>query len=386
MYKFIQIQRFANLLFDDEKIANKASRIMLGILKAKSPRISRIADEMPGGYEANYKMIQRFLKSADLKTPLQRCFDAEAEFVIGDPTEIERAGAKHTEYVGRLHDGQQRGFWMLTLGTPMRGCALPCNFVTYSSSTLGSDNTSRNLEHRRVIDEIAATIGDRPLVLDREFSYQTLFEHFLDSQMQFVIRLNQGSKPPKFYYDEHQRKELTLLVAPDSEPKIYRDIYYKGEVLVNVIGVWKKGNRKPLWVITNMSPEIALKIYLQRMKIEKTFRELKSILRLGTIMNKSRFYLEQMIALMLLTFAVTVLIGEAIRDVRYAGILPEQIDLKNLPEVAKNSRWHSFSGTFVLLRQRRRLSHATLRKIISRVFSIFCSLILGNSVRSFVPI
>lgn len=43
------------------------------------------------------------------------------------------------------------------------------------------------------------------------------------------------------------------------------------------------------------------------------------------------------------------------------------------------------SGTFVLLRQRRRLSHAILRKIISRVFVIFCSLILGINVRSFVP-
>jgi hypothetical protein len=358
---------------------------MLGILKAKSPRISRIADKMPGSYEANYKMIQRFLNRADIKTALQRCFDAEAEFVIGDPTEIERAGARKTEYVGRLQDGQQRGFWMLTLGTPMRGYALPCNFVVYSSSTLGSDNTSRNLEHRRVIDEIATAIGDRPLVLDREFSYQTLFEHFLNSQMQFVVRLNQGSKPPKFYYDEHKRKELTLLVAPDSKPKIYRNVYYRGEVLVNVIGIWKKGHRKPLWVITNMSPEAALKIYLQRMKIEKTFRELKSILHLDTIMNKSRRYLEQMLALMLLTFAITVLIGEAIRDVRYAGVSPDQIDLKNLPEVAKNSRWHSFSGVFVLLRLRRRLSHVILRKIVSKVFMIFCSLVFGNNVRSFFP-
>ncbi|MBC8504612.1 MAG: hypothetical protein ISR58_18760 [Anaerolineales bacterium] len=102
-------------------------------------------------------------------------------------------------------------------------------------------------------------------------------------------------------------------------------------------------------------------------------------------MNKSRLYLEQMIALMLLTFTITVLIGEAIRDVRYAGVSPDQIDLKHLPDVAKNSRWHSFSGTFVLLRQRRRLRHDILRKIVSRVFSLFCSLIFGNNVRSFVP-
>ena len=75
MYKFIQIQRFAKTLFDKEGTAEKASRIMLGIWEAKSPRISRIADAMPGGYEANYKMIQRFLKHTDIKTALHHCFD-----------------------------------------------------------------------------------------------------------------------------------------------------------------------------------------------------------------------------------------------------------------------------------------------------------------------
>jgi hypothetical protein len=384
MYKFIQIERFAKSLFDCERDAQKASRVMLGILKAKSPRISRIADAMPGEYEANYKMIQRFLKRTDLKTPLQRCFDGEAEFMLGDPTEIERAAAKQTEYVGLIGEGRQRGFWLLILGTPLRGCVLPCNFVTYSSSTLGKDKSSRNLEHQRGVDEIAATIGDRPLVLDREFSYLELFKHFVASQMQFVIRLNLGSKPPKFYYDQHKKEKLTLLVAPESEPKIYRDIYYKGEVLVNIIGIWETGHRSPLWIITNLPPEIALHIYLHRMKIEKTFRELKSLFQLDTILNKSRFYLEQMIALLLLTFAVSVLVGEAIRDVRYAGVDPEQVDLKSLPDVAKNSRWHTFSGLFVLLRQRRRLCHATLRKIVSSVFAFFHRLIFGDSVRSFV--
>jgi len=58
MYKFIQIQRFANQLFDDEKTASKASRIMVGILTAKSPWISRIADAISGGNEGSYKMIQ----------------------------------------------------------------------------------------------------------------------------------------------------------------------------------------------------------------------------------------------------------------------------------------------------------------------------------------
>ena len=105
MYKFTQIQRFAKSLFDNDQQASKASQIMLGILKAKSPRISRIAEQMPGNKAANYKMIQRFLKDTDLKAPLQRFFDGNAEFVIGDPTEMERASAKKTDYVGKLPEG-----------------------------------------------------------------------------------------------------------------------------------------------------------------------------------------------------------------------------------------------------------------------------------------
>lgn len=384
MYKFIQIQRFAKCLFDTDQQALKASQIMLGILKAKSPRISRIAEQMPGKVDANYKMIQRFLRDTDLKTPLQRFFDGRAEFVIGDPTEIERANAKKTNYVGRLPEGDRLGFWLLTLATPFRGRALPCNFITYSSATLGSESTSRNLEHQRVIAEIQTIIGDRPVVLDREFSYLGLFKHFVACQMQFVIRLNQGSKPPKFYYDEHKNDELTLFIAHDTEPQIYRDIYYKGEVKVNVIGFWKSGMAKPLWVITNIAPEKALEIYLQRMKIEMKFRDMKSILQLDTIMNKSKSYLDQMIALMLITYAIAILIGEAIRDVRYARISPDQLDLNQQPDVPKNSHWYAFSGLFVLLRQKRRLSHEILRKIVSKVFTFFSALVSGKNVRSFV--
>ena len=385
MYKFIQIQRFAKRLFDTDQEANKASEIMLGILTARSPRISRIADAMPGGYEANYKMIQRFLKGTDLKRPLQRFFDQAADFVIGDPTEIERAHAWKTDYVGHLSAGDRRGFWLLVLATPFRGRALPFNFVTYSSATLGHSGSSRNIEHQRVINPMSDVIGDRPLVLDREFSYLELFRHLAASQMNFVIRLNQGYRPPKFYYDQHKREELSLLVSPDSAPKIYRHIYYKGEVKVNVIGFWKSGMPKPLWVITNIDPDRALDIYLQRMKIEMEFRDLKSIFQANTIMNKSKLYLDQMIALLLLSYAIALMVGEAIRDVRYADISPDQWDFRSLPPCPPNSPWFSYSGIFVLLRQKRILDHRTLRKLVSCVFSSFSLLVSGDPVRSFVP-
>jgi hypothetical protein len=140
--------------------------------------------------------------------------------------------------------------------------------------------------------------------------------------------------------------------------------------------------KEPLWVITNLEPEEALRLYLERMKIETSFRDMKSILNLDKIMNKSLFYLKRMISLVLIAYAISVLVGEAIRDVRFAGVEPDDVNLLTNPETSSDSRWHSFSGMFLLLRRRRRLSFATLRKIVSRVFSIFCALTFGDFVRT----
>ena len=78
---------------------------------------------MPGREAANYKMIQRFLGQVDLKRALLRLFQADAPFVIGDPTEMPRPQARKTSYVGTLKDGKTRGFWLLLLATPYRGRA-----------------------------------------------------------------------------------------------------------------------------------------------------------------------------------------------------------------------------------------------------------------------
>jgi DNA-binding transcriptional LysR family regulator len=43
---------------------------------------------------------------------------------------------------------------------------------------------------------VKAFLGQRPLVLDREFSYQVLLEAFVAEEIHFVIRLNLGSQLP----------------------------------------------------------------------------------------------------------------------------------------------------------------------------------------------
>ncbi len=383
MDKFIRIREFSEYLFGDQKTARQASEILAGILEACSPRLSDIASKMPGGEAASYKRIQRFLQDNDPREALKTLFNEEAEFVIADPTEIERPHAKKTKYVGTLMDGETKGFWMLTLATPFRGRAIPFHFLTYSSRTFEDQPSSRNLEHFKAIQEIQQLIGSRPIVFDREFSYCELLNSLVEEGVHFVIRLNMGAHAPNFYYDAEQKQRLRLLVAPINKPQIYRQVYYMGEVCLNVVGIWRYGFNEPMWIMTNLDPEAGLALYDQRMKIEICFRDLKSLLHMDKVMNKSQVYLDKMLAMVMLAYAVSLVVGEAIRDVQYAQVLPNELNLLAVPEVDKRSRWFLFSGPFLLLKQRYRLDRRTLNRIVSIALSIFAHLIFAN-VRTLV--
>ena len=111
-------------------------------------------------------------------------------------------------------------------------------------------------------------VGQRPIVFDREFSYCELLRHLVAAEVPFIIRLNQGANAPHFFYDADQKRPLRLLIAPINKPKIYRQVYYRGEVCLNVIGIWRYGFKSPIWIMTNLAPEEGLAVYDQRMKIE----------------------------------------------------------------------------------------------------------------------
>lgn len=255
MNKFIQLLPFVECLFDDEGTAMKAKRIVEGILKARSPRLSDIAREMAGKEETNYKEIQRFLAGNSPQRALKRLFQENAPFVIGDPTEMPRPQAKKSEYVGTLRDGKTSGYWLLILAVPFHGRALPCHFVDYSSKTINAEATSRNRHHFEAFAEIKELLGEKPLVLDREFSYLELMENLVFEKINFVIRLKEGAK----FTD--QEGKLVALSVSKGETRILNKVFYLGKVFVNVIGIWQKGFSKPLWVMTNLEAKQGLHIY-----------------------------------------------------------------------------------------------------------------------------
>jgi hypothetical protein len=376
MYEFIKLWEFTRELFDREERAERAGEIIQAILEARSPRLSDISQRMRGKPAANYKRMQRFLEQADPREGMIRLFREEAPFVIGDPTEISRPQAYKTSYVATLQDGETKGFWLLMLATPFRGRAIPCSFVTYSSRTIVDEASSRNFEHDRAFQTVKELLGDRPLVLDREFSYLGLLEKLQAEEVNFVIRLNLGSQPPVFTNPEGERVELVIL--PDQQTS-YRQLYYRATVPVNVIGVWRKGFPRPLWVMTNLQPETALQIYQARMKIDQSFKDLKSLLGLDKIMNKSRENMKKMVALLLIAYTIGLLVGESLRDKMYGG--PPSAPNSSRQRTGK--RWELYSGLFVLLKQKIWLSEQVLEQLIIAVLHAFIRLVRGH-VRTYV--
>ena len=356
MNKFTHLSRFVQYLFDEKDTVRKGKTIIEGLLKARSPRLSDIAREMPGKEDANYKSIQRFLASNSPKQALIRLFQEDAPFVIGDPTEMPRPQAKKSEYVGTLSDGKTSGYWLLILATPFHGRAIPCHFVSYSSKTINAEATSRNRHHFEAFAEVKDLLGDKPLVLDREFSYLSLMENLVIEKIDFVIRLKEGAK-----FTDREGNLVTMSIRK-GETRILNKIFYMGKVFVNVIGVWKEGFSKPLWVMTNLDAKQGLDVYAQRMKIEESFRDMKSLLGLEKLMNKRRDHMEKMVALLLIAYAIGLWLGETLRST----LFPE------------GTRKHKlYSGLFVLLKLKLSIARQDFLPISSLALTSFSSLILN---------
>jgi hypothetical protein len=62
------------------------------------------------------------------------------------------------------------------------------------------------------------------------------------------------------------------------------------------------------------------------------FPDLKSLLHIDKVMNKSQVYLNKMLALVMLAYAISLFVGEAIRDVQYTQVTPDTLNLLAVPK------------------------------------------------------
>ena len=198
-------------------------------------------------------------------------------------------------------------------------------------------------------------------MLDREFSYLELLQALVVEEVNFVIRLKTGAH----FYDQ-DGKQVALSVKK-GETRILNKVFYMGKVFVNVIGRWREGFQEPMWIMTNLPADQGLSFYLQRMKIDQAFRDLKRLLGMDKLMCQKRHWMEQMVSLACLTYAIGLVLGETLRS----QIFPETSRKRKL-----------YSGLFVLLKLKLALPHNNFRKIHVLALQTFRTIVLP--VRTFV--
>lgn len=296
------------------KFRKQMSAIINAILAARALRISSIAHAMQANYETAYRRVTRFLNEFhDHELVLQRMLCDNVPFLIADPTIIDRPEAEKTKYVGLVRP-ERRGFYLLTIAAPFKGRALPVMIHDYSPATIADECSSRNIEHTAALEKIKDIAGETPIIFDREFSYANLLEDFEAEGLHYVIRLN--TKNHVKLTDVHG--ETVELSIGHGERKTWSGLFYKGKIKVNVAAVWKAGFKSPLFVVTSLEDaDQAIDLYLQRMKIELMFRDLKSEMGVDKNMSMKRENMQKLIVLAMLAYTMAALVGEKVREMYY---------------------------------------------------------------------
>jgi hypothetical protein len=76
-------------------------------------------------------------------------------------------------------------------------------------------------------------------------------------------------------------------MVSQGEGQVHTRVLYRGQVRANLIGRRERGLRQPMWVMTDLEPQQGWDLCQQRMKIDESFRDLKGLLGLHRIINRT---------------------------------------------------------------------------------------------------
>ncbi|MBA2691761.1 MAG: transposase [Rubrobacter sp.] len=196
-------------------------------------------------------------------------------------------------------------------------------------------------------------MGETPLPFDRGFSPQRWLDALSQSGCSWVAGLNKGGGAKS---TEEEGEEVPLFVEKGEKREV-EGVYYRGRTKVNVAGVWREGFKEPLWVMGDLPPERLVEVYSERMKIEQSFKDAKSLLDIDKAVNKKLSQLEATLALALMAYALGLSGIDGGRGGEGRGVPPER---------AKRGL---YSGLFVLLKKRLPFTRRRWRGILGRVLA-----------------
>lgn len=96
---------------------------------------------------------------------------------------------------------------------------------------------------------------------------------------------------------------------------------------------------------------------------------------MGRVMNKRQDYMEKMLALLLLVYAVGVLVGETLRDALYGQPVAHPPSADASASQPQGNKWRRYSGLFVLLKQKWHVSPPRWRAILNAAWTTFLAIV-----------
>lgn len=299
-----------------KKHVETLGKVVFAIKNVRNMRISRIADTIKGNTESNRKEIQRSLNKLsqeDLSLALLSFVSPKDRLVLMDFTEKECPNAKNTEHVGILKDGKTRGYGILTLSIPFKGRSKAIFAKVISSATLNRDSVGKWQAIQHALEDILPILQGRTIIADREFSNEEMMQFFIDKGIYFCIRLktSAGKHLVQILDKKGNRVNFSL---PKGSKRYFKNVYYKGNLKVNIAAQWPSQFAEPMYVITNCSPKLALIFYKKRMKIEESFKDIKDKLKFVKLMNKNQDILEKLLMIGFLAYNIFLYVGEMIRS------------------------------------------------------------------------
>ena len=113
--------------------------------------------------------------------------------------------------------------------------------------------------------------------------------------------------------------------------------------------------------MTNLPAEQFLLFSEQRIKIEESFKDLKSLLGMDKLMCQKRYWIERMVCLTLIAFTIGLVPGETLRSHLF-------------PETSQKCKL--YSGLFVLLKLKLTVDFLEFRRICKSASQTFQSIVI----------
>jgi hypothetical protein len=177
---------------------------------------------------------------------------------------------------------------VLTAAVGIGRRAIPIFAQTFDKTDIPRSQNSRENSFIKVLGLLSPLVKEAVLLFDRGFRRASLIKLLLQLEHRFVIRLMAKVKVAGASY-------TGLLLAHPLKPGQTVDLGIcrltsEGQVMVRVVGVWRRGEEEPWWLATSLltTPRNVAETFDRRVSVEEQFRDTKGC-RYGMKMRWTKF-------------------------------------------------------------------------------------------------